>query len=220
MARGNGSGDSDLNLYLMKIAGLKEGEKIHIRQFVPTDEKKNGKAVYKELEPIKNVSGDITRAKVRKYEYQGEDKYEFQVYLKDAEAKELCVLSCNMNSIGRSIINTLLNLDGPKGGRLEVSVWNKKDTGRASVFLKYDGNKVGWKYDMDEQNKYITENKVREKGKEVIRKDYFDLDMFLLKEFQDKFVSQYVTPEQFADKPATGGNDEGPDAAGSDDLPF
>jgi hypothetical protein len=183
MARGVGAADADLQLFFMKIAGLKEGEKVHITQAKPTEEK--GK--YEKLPPVQNVSGDLSQVKVREYEYQGEKKKELQLWLKDAEAKELCILACNMNSIGRSIVNTLLNLDGPKGGKLDVSVWNKKSDGRAAVFIKYDGEKVGWKYTIDEQNKYIITNELMKKGKKVIEKDYYNLDEFFIAELQKMY---------------------------------
>lgn len=218
MSRGSSSADANLKLFFMKISGLKEGEKIHIKQ---TEAK--GDKEYVELEEtINKVSGHLHKVEVREYKYKDEDKQELRVWLKDTLEGEMYCVSVGLNSIGRNIINTLLGLEQPYG-ELEIRVYNKKDNDMPSVYMEHNGVKTGWKYGPDEIKKYIVENKVTKKGVAKIERDYFKLDEFLLKELNEKVISHFnKTPAKFAEQPApTKVLAEAPSAAaGDDDLPF
>lgn len=213
MARGGNGGDAELKMIFLKITGLKEGEKIRMKQTVSVGDKK-----YEELpETINKVSGTLQAVKVREHEYKGDKIKELQVWLKDSLEGEIYPISVGINSIGRGLMNTLLSLEEPYGN-LEIRVYNKKDNGRAAIYIEHNGVKAGWKYSPDDTKRFITENTVTRKGKTVIEKDYFRLDEFLLGELNKKFKTQPTAAPvatsmgQPVTQPALNGAD--------DDLPF
>jgi hypothetical protein len=212
MARGNGTGESDLKLIFMNITGLKEGENIRMTQTESVDSK------YVDLtETVTNVSGELVNVKIKSHQWKDKTIEEVQVWLKDEKAGELCAVSVGMNSIGRNLINVLLGLQAPYGN-LELRVYNKKKDGRPALYMEHNAVRVGWKYTPEEMKKYVVENTVRKDGKTTIERDYFDLNKFLLKELTENVLPKFnKMPAQFADK------QEAPPAtvpAGDDDLPF
>lgn len=209
MARGNSGGDANLKMIFIKITGLKEGEKVHMKQTESIGDKQ-----YRELpETINRVSGTLQGVKIREHMYKGDSIKELQVMLKDTIEGEMYSVSVGINSLGRGLINTLLSLQEPYGN-LEIRVYNKKDTGRAAIYIEHNGEKAGWKYSPEDQKQYITENTVSKKGKMVIEKDYFRLDEFFLNELKTKFKIAQTTATQPG--PVTA------DMTGvtTDDLPF
>lgn len=209
--RGNGGGESDLKLIFMNITGLKEGENIHMKQTESVDGK------YVDLpDHVTTVSGELTNVKIREHKWKEDTITEVQVWLKDEKAKELCAVTVGMNSIGRNLINVLLNLSPPYGN-LELRVYNKKKDGRPALYIEHNGAKTSWKYTPDEMKKYVVENTVRKNGKATIERDYFELNQFLLNELRDKVIPAFnKIPEQFAGNSATSPASNEPD----DDLPF
>ena len=179
MGRGTNLGDSNLKLFFMKITGVKEGEKITIKQ-----SEARGKGNIVELdETVQDVSGQLTKVEVREYSpKEGEKARELKVWLRDSEAGELYAVGCNMNSIGRSILNTILSLE-PPFGELVIRVYNKKEgKNYAAVYITHNGVKVGWKYSLDEQKEHIVETPVKKNGVTKIERDFWELDSFLIKD--------------------------------------
>ena len=215
MARGANSGEGSLKLFFMKIAGLKKGEKAHIKQSEARGDKQ-----YIELEEtINKVSGQLHKVETRTYQFEGEDIQEVKIWLRDALEGEMYALSVGMNSIGRSIVNTMLALEAPYG-ELEIRVYNKKDNDMPAVYMEHKGVKAGWKYAPDQLKPYITENQTKKKGQPVVEKDYNEIDKFLLKELRENVIPKLdKTPAKFAEKAET----KEPVTAGdgnTDDLPF
>jgi hypothetical protein len=184
MGRGTESGESNLKLFLMKITGLKEGDKTRIEQ----TEVRGKDDLLKLEETTQKVWGDLIDIKIRTYEpRKGETARELRLYLKDKEEGELCIVSCGLNSIGRSIINTLLSLENPNG-HLHISVYNKKSNELPGVSITFNGQKEGWKYSVAELKPYITENTYKRRGQPVIEKEYFELDNFLIAELEKNVI--------------------------------
>jgi hypothetical protein len=238
MARGNSGDNSNLKLFFMKITGLKEGEKVHIKQTEATGDK-----TYTELdETIGFIAGKLHKVETRDYEWKGDQITELKIWLKDTlagENGEMYAVSVGINSIGRSIINSLLSLDLQEPyNNLSISVWNKKDTGFASVQVKYNDERANWKYQPGELTEYIDEEPKKDKKGKVIgtRKVYHRLDEFLLNELKEKVLPKFnKTPSEFAGKEPNAQNEAGarsngkklnatdvldPETDGSDDLPF
>jgi hypothetical protein len=193
--RGNGGGESDLKLIFMNITGLKEGENIRMTQTESVDGK------YVELtDTVTTVSGELTNVKIREHKWKDETITEVQLWLKYEKAKELCAVSVGMNSIGRNLINVLLNLV-PLNGNLELRVYNKKKDGRPALYIEHNGAKTSWKYSPDEMKKYVVENTVSKGGKTKIERDYFKLNEFLLTELKERVIPCFSKiPAQFVDK--------------------
>lgn len=179
MARGQGSGDANLKLFFMKITGLKKGEKAVIEQ----SEARGEKQIVKLDEKLSFVKGKLEKVEIREYTYEGEQVKDLRVWLKDSLDGEMYIVSCGLNSIGRSILNTLLNLEKPYG-ELEIRVYNKKDTGYAAAYIEHNGVKAGWKYTIDQMKPFIKENSISRKGQVVVERDYFALDTKLIDELK------------------------------------
>jgi hypothetical protein len=207
MARGNSNSTDGLKLFFMNIRGLKAGETVRIEQ----QESKDGKYVKLE-ETVNEVSGKFVEARIRKYEIKGEEAHELKITLKDVLNGEMYVIGCGINSIGRSIMNSLLGLEKPE--ELSIGVYMNKN-GYPAVSVKNNSERADWKYDLAFQNTLIVENTVREKGKTVVRKDYYELDKFLMEEITKKFkVAEKPEKKQQYDEPTPNGPSD------DDDLPF
>lgn len=196
MARGSSSGDSNLQLFFMKITGLKDGEAITIKQ---TQAVEKGKHIELD-ETVQDVSGQLHKVEVREYTPRPNEKaQELKIWLKDAQAGEMYAVSCNMNSIGRSIINTILAIEPPYG-QLMLRVYNKKDTGYPAVYITHNDVRAGWKYTIDELKPHIVESKVRENGVMKVKKDYWDLNQFLINDLNTNVVPKLTkVPSKFQD---------------------
>lgn len=205
----------------MKITGLKEGEKITIEQ---TQAVEKGKHI-KLDETVQDVAGQLHKVEVREYEPRaGEKAKELKIWLKDAQAGEMYAVSCNLNSIGRSIINTILALQEPYG-TLMIKVYNKRDTGFPAAYIEHNGEKSGWKYHPKDLTHLIDESPVKKNGVTKIEKDYFRQNEFLINELLANVASKLSrVPAQFQDAITTDiGADNLPpedNTDGTDDLPF
>lgn len=210
----------------MKITGLKEGERVTIEQ---TKASEKGSAHVKLDETVQDVSGQIHKVEVREYSpREGEKAKELKIWLKDSVAEEMYAVSCNMNSMGRGIINTLLSLEPPYG-ELMIRVYNKKDSGFPAAYITHNGAKVGWKYQFAELSHLITTSQVRENGVMKTKKDYWDMNEYLINELNETVVKKLSSvPKQFQDGPelksdlVPASETLAPEDTtdGTDDLPF
>jgi hypothetical protein len=220
--RGSSNGSDGLDLFYMNVKGLKKGEKVYIEQTKPLGDKK-----YIKLdEKITNVGGKLTDIRFKDKEFEGDAYIETSLWLKDltaGEKGEMYVLSFNNNSIGRSILNALLSIEG-KINNLTLRFYNKKDTGYANVYIEHDGVKVGWKYNMDDVRPFIEESTVKKNGKTSIIKDYSALDNKLFAEIKAEVLPKLgKSPTTQTAPAATKNHSEIEDAQvveESDDLPF
>lgn len=221
MARGK-SIFGNKQFFYLNIKGLKPNESVHFTQTTKEGDD------YKELENVQNVSGKLTDIKVEEKEWEG-DKYKvFKLLLEDAVEGEVCIIECGMNNMGRGILNTLAGIADAvdQFGEVYVAVYNKKKTGFASAYITNDDATYDWKWDFQKDlASMVIENKVRKNGKDVIEKDYFDLNNFLLENAVPLIKSKVASPsagstpepkdEMISNEPETiGGEEEG------DDLPF
>ena len=204
----------DNKVIYMKVAGLKKGETAHLIQTVksPTG------SGYDTLADEYAVSGNLIKAEISEYEWEGAKVRSIKLYLEDAKCKEVCVLECGMNSIGRNIINTLANaVDMVEPFRF--SVYNNKKTEYASIYITQDDTPVGWKYPYETDIKpRIVVNVVRKGGQDVEEKDYYDLDQWLLEVFKNEVIKRIPKKESksvdpvgdFKETPLPDGNKDEP----------
>lgn len=237
MARGNDSQFDNLKLFFLKVKGLKAGETIHMIQ-----EQSNGKGVKPTLlvkengdpDTIRNISGVLEGVFIRENEYQGDTIRELKVVLADEAAQERYIVGVGMNSISRDIMNRLIS-GNLKGKVIEISVY-MNDKGYPAVSVKANGERVDWKYSIDDLKPLVVENTVVKKGKQSVERDHYAVEQKLIDELLVMYpqktaptaAPQRQEPEAVSAEPThkrSGRSkkmDEAPVAAGeeNDDLPF
>lgn len=206
MARGSADFDN-LKLFFLKITGLKE-KNPHMIQ-----EESMGKGVKPKLltkedgtpDTVNDISGVFEGVYVRENEYNGDTIRELKITLKDDQAAERYIVACGMNSIGRDIMNRLLNVK--KGDTIQISVYVNKN-GYPAVSVKTptaDGwESVDWKYSIDDFKPLVVVNTVVKKGKEITERDFYKVEEKLINELSLRFPSKFNKPqeEEVADAPA------------------
>jgi len=179
------------SLYYAKISGLKDGEQVHFEL-----SSKNPDGSKKVDGQEKKLTGLLVSAKHRQDTYQNQVYDKIVLILNDPQAGkdgESYYISVNAaTGIGRNIINSLLNSDAFVAP-LSISLYNSKEGGYPNVGMYLGGERLMWKYSIEEQSKYIstTKEKVKDASGKVVTKDkknYLELNEFLLKEFKEKVV--------------------------------
>lgn len=224
-----GSNMNNGKLFFLNIKGMKAGEKVHFKQVEAPAVKGNALIDHPD---VGDVSGQLHKTETVMYTYEGISKPNLVIWLKDLQADEMVRVSCGLNSVGRSIINSLASIEG-NIGKLAFSVYNSKKTGRPSVTVHHNDQKIGWKYTSDELKKYIKKSTKKERsadGKSTIDVDvydYFDLDEFLLGlwngPIREKVQNLSTAPVENTSNPyqtTEGPKDDNTFEPNSDDLPF
>ena len=195
MARGNSKTQHRGQVYYAKITGLKEGEQVRF-DMVKKDPETN-KYVTEGTE--KMLSGHMVGAIHDTWTYQGELKDRCKIVLNDPtsgnDGETYYVEFSPTSGIGRSIINSLLGATNFLSD-VKISLYNNKDNGYASVGMYLGGERMNWKYKPEDLNKYVSETTEKAKdasGKLVTKtkKNYVELNEFLLNEFKNKIVKQF-----------------------------
>jgi len=191
MARGSQSVAYQGRLYYAKVKGMKEGEQVH---FHLSAKKPDG--TIEDIGQEKKLTGMLVSAKHRQDTYQGQVYDKISIILSDSGAGdggESYYISVNAaTGIGRSIINSLLSTD-KYVAPITISLYNTKDGGYPNVGMYYGGDRMNWKYSMEDQAKYVsvTKEKVKDASGKVVTKDkknYLELNEFLLNEFKGKVI--------------------------------
>lgn len=203
MARGSQEGAYQGSLYYANVAGTKEGEQVHFELTRPNPEDKKN--------PIKEgsekkLAGYLVGAQHRVWNYQDRAIDSLVLTLNDPQAGNggetyRIELSAG-SSIGRSIMNSLLNADNFMPP-ITISLYNTKDGGYANAGMYIGGERLEWKYSYDELKKYIgvTTEKVKDSSGKLVtkeRKNYLELNEFLLNEFKSKVVPMVSARKQEA----------------------
>jgi len=232
MSRGQNTQNG--KLFFLSVKGLKEGEKVYIKQVEAKGKKDNGDNILVDHPNVNDVGGQVHKIETVMREWEGVVKPSIVIWLKDLQADEMVRLQCGMNKIGRSIINSLASIEGNLGN-VSISVYNSKKpnkygkTGGAAVSVAHNGQKIGWKYSADEQKKYVKVGSTRVRGTDgkMIDKETFDnleLDEFFLNIWNTEIKNKVQTitspsDSSFPAPAATEGPKDDTDATG-DDLPF
>lgn len=178
MAVGKSRFGGDAKFLYAKIKGLKAGETLYMEI---SEKQGNDYVVTQYDQPKANLSGTLIKIEEKSYEWEGDTVKTLSMWLKDSETNEVVILDIGMNSVFRSMVNSMASVEGVLTGEWYFSFYNKKDTGYPSVYVEYNGEKTNWKYDMrsDEWKGLIDVNVVKKKGKEVEEKDFYRLDEWL-----------------------------------------
>jgi hypothetical protein len=226
MARGSQEGAYQGSLYYASVAGTKEGEQVRFELTRPNpDDKKN---------PIKEgsekkLTGYLVGAQHRVWNYQDRAIDSIVLTLNDPQAGnggETYRLELSAgSSIGRSIMNSLLKAENFMPP-LTISLYNSKDGGYANVGMYLGGDRLEWKYSFAELSKYITKTteKVKDASGKLVtkeRKNYLELNEFLINEFKTKVVPMVSSRKQESYSNTTEVDSTQPASVVEDnDLPF
>lgn len=139
-----------------------------------------------EMQTFSKVEGDFVSCSFFDNEYEWEVTRKMELILRDGE--EDYYIQSSLSSTCRSILNTLASCEDGVG-RVAISVYEKEWKKRA--FVTVDGEKIGWKLSIEEQNKLIKEVWVV-KGKKVV--DLSDLEAKL-----ESMCTRLVAKKSFVD---------------------
>lgn len=231
MARGYKSKFGDRKIFYVRIRGLNE-DRIYLSQTTREGDE------YVQLENIFRVSGELVEVGVREVTPKKENVPPYkliQLTLVDEDEKEVVILESTITSIARNIINSLAGADNLLG-ELAVSVYNTKEGGHPAVCLWLNKERLDWKYSWEELQKRVKTYKITEGGKEVEKKDFFELNEWLVNEVFLKEIAEKVQPKDLSTTTAPvetapshpqqelyAQDDEGEEEDGNneeDDLPF
>lgn len=137
----------DLKLFVYKLAGLKKGEEAHFK--VQSKNEETDK--YEDLDNEEFIEGKLTKIKVREYEWEGKPIRKGQLHLVDSKAGEFYIVEFGMNSVSRSIINSLAGATEPIE-RVKINLWNNKQ-GFPNASIKVNGLPTDWLYDWNDEIK-------------------------------------------------------------------
>lgn len=208
MGRGSQSSSSFGKTIWVKVK-TKEGEAAHF-------ELSSGSGADRVEEGTeKKLSGFLTGVQHRLSDYQGKVTDKIQIKLTDPKAGDngetYVIETSTIGSIGRNIMNSLLNLEDTTQ-EIALSLYNNKDNGYPNIGIYAGGEMLKWKYGIEEQAKYVSEVEVKEKdskGKIVTRKkkEFLGLADFLLNEVKEKFKDfRGAVNTADADEPAVSAN--------------
>lgn len=225
MARGNQKSAIKGQPLYAKLTGLKEGEQVH---FEITKKNPNGEG-YVSDGSEKVLTGFLVGAYHDTWTYQGVLKDKCKIVLNDPnsgpDGETYYVEFSPSTSIGRGIINALLGTDNYISP-VKLSLYNNKDTGRASIGMYVGSERMNWKHTIEQLNKYVSETteKVKDasgKVTSVTKKNYIELNEFLLNEFKTKIVSKFEGGNQARVESQDAGDTQvAATTNGDDELPF
>jgi hypothetical protein len=203
MGRGSQENEHRGQLIYAKITGTKEGEKVHFELSRPNPD---GGAIPDGTE--RDLSGHLAAAMHRVWTYQGRAIDSVVLFLEAPEAGEkgeTYKIEVPLDGgLGRQIVNSLLSAENflPP---LKISLRNSKKNGYPNAYLSLGGEDLKWALSLDEQNAKISIEHKKEKdatGKivDVEKKNYLELNEFLLKEFKEKIIPKVTARQKAAGK--------------------
>lgn len=100
-----------------------------------------------------NFEGQLIGASTTTYEYKGEVKNKLVLEF-DVDGDKYNI-SFNLNSVSKSLINTLSN-QNCFGKILKLSLYKKGDF--ANIFITCDGERIGWKFGPEQVSKIFNQD--------------------------------------------------------------
>lgn len=166
---------SNNKLLILKIR-TQDAEKKKISPvFAVSQKNEDGK--WAQTTEVKDVAGTLTKIETEKKEWEGQEYDVIKIFLQDDSVGETYLLDLRQNLLSRSIFNSLLSLSEFDG--VSIGLYETKKDGEtyAAVSVKRNGERVSWKYKLDELPKV---KKVKVGKKEVV--DSSEVDEFYIKE--------------------------------------
>lgn len=140
-----------------------------------------GGALVRDEQTYDNIGGDLFRAEVKQRQFtpkggkKPQTTTDWVLYLRDSEAGYR--LALGQNSTSRDLLNRFASLiDSGDFAGLEIGYYRKKKDGREAFSLKQRGQRVEWKYNLDELPR--PRDVVDAETNEVIKRDYRQVDEF------------------------------------------
>lgn len=202
MAFGKGKGG---NALFVKLLGTRKGDDYPYFEIVKGDEVVETDCTF--------IEGTIQKIELGDYEYEGKTIDTFKMYLVDEW--ETLIRSCSWNSISRSVINSLANLEN-KQVKVNISVYVNK-AGYKSVYVTHNWQPIGWKFDYEKDIKPKIVPMKNAKG-EVEKNDYTNVDAMYMEEVKSWEFDELEDIEE--DLPFTDEPKETPPVVEDKDLPF
>jgi hypothetical protein len=192
MARGSTSEFGDLELFYVRIIGLKaDSTKTHF-SFSQKNEDENAEDKYPVVDIQKEFEGVLENIEVEEFEKKdGKKVKKVVMFIADRVAKEMYKLEFGLSFVSRGILNGLAGCSSI--GKINMRCYFNKE-GMASVFLRNNGEKTEWAHSWDEQKAMITESEQRVDGELKMVKDYWDLNQFFLNEVIPNEIQPKITP--------------------------
>lgn len=211
--------------YSLKLK-LKDGANfLEVPQF-EVREKQDGKYVVIGKET--DVAGDLLRVETRLGDYEGQPIRNVSLTLKDFDKNEVYYVEFGLGSgLGRSLANSVLNLQGADNVQLGLYGQKNKESGKtypAASLRQGDSNEtVKWKYNPKEENSPLPA--IREfKGKGgKIEKDATAVEEFLfekIKKFGEEVLPTLPRRAAAPKQAPSQHNDHDAPEQGSEDVSF
>lgn len=170
-------------VFLTPRAKSKDGHKLDKPYFSVGRVDKDGKIAQTEEQPTE-VSGDLVSLDIKEREFKTqtgatEKRDEVSLYLRDNQVNETYRLPLGFQIAPRSVFNALASLKEKRDfGGLKVSYFRKKN-GFEGYALEQRGQKVSWKYEIDQ---LPAAEKITDKRGNVVKTDFSEVDDFFKKE--------------------------------------
>jgi len=185
MALGNKGYDQNGKLLVLKIK-TKNAEGQEVPPYFQVSEKVDGSWKETDNTGITSVTGQLNNLEVKQKEFNGDIVRSVSVYLKDGD--ETYLIDIRYSILGRSIINSLINIEDTSKP-VEISLYQNKRGYSASAVRSGDDT-VSWKFGLDEQPK---PEELRDKKGTLVKRDYSEVDDFFdekVNEFLESFVAK------------------------------
>lgn len=160
-------------IVLKPVSRTKEGTEVN--PYFQISRKNTDKWEIQDDQSISSVTGDLTKVEVAEEEYKGDSYFRVKFYLRDGDESYLIPFRFNIST--RSLVNAILNLE--EFTDVNISYFRSK-SGYDTFAVKQNGNRVSWKYELDE---IPSAKEVVFQKKKV--KDYSDVDAFYVEKLQE-----------------------------------
>lgn len=157
----------------------KEDDNYSILPFEKRDEKNAGYIVYEE----NNLTGALIKVKVDGYTWKARDKWidTVELTLRDYQVDEEYVISTTFSNLGRSLVNSLLNIEDGDYREITVSLYKKKDSDFDAISVNKNGEWTGFKHKYEEYKDLVREYE----GRDGIEKDWSKVEEFFITKARD-----------------------------------
>lgn len=240
MARGQKDYTEGLEVFFVKIQGLKQGTSEELGFKFEQKNKESGK--YEQVDLQKQISGEVVYLGSHSNEHNGKTYHNIVLHMRDLVEGEYYKIQLGFNNLANSLLNSLAGATSPVKDLMLRLYTNEK--GYASLWAVADGDekKLNWKYEFKELQAMV--EKFEKKNGEVVI-DSSELVKFMMETVIPNDVQPNIAFDKEADaarpkpapKPApkeetVSGDQAGPVDAdtdpepvaesplGEDDLPF
>lgn len=178
MLKSNTGSSSDNTFYTLRLIEKSEG--VAVNPYLKVLQKNQETGKYENTgNDITEIVGDLVSIALTSFTWEKQEIQKVRLIFADDGVKESYLLELNLSSSGRSVINCLASLESNKNISLQV-YRNKR--GRVTFAVKQDGQKVSWKYSMEEVPPAV--EILHPKTGAVVSRDYEDVDNFFINELE------------------------------------